>query len=54
MDPNTIPVLRHIGRFVPHNSKALVILTILSCLVNSMTMGYDGNMMYASIPHPDV
>ncbi|KUJ12605.1 MFS sugar transporter-like protein [Mollisia scopiformis] len=37
--------IRHVGRFVPHSSAALVVLTVLSCLVNSMTMGYDGNMM---------
>ncbi|KAF8851332.1 MFS general substrate transporter [Acephala macrosclerotiorum] len=45
MEPTTVPPIRHIGRFVPHSSAALVVLTVLSCLVNSMTMGYDGNMM---------
>ncbi|KAJ9500549.1 hypothetical protein H2202_003765 [Exophiala xenobiotica] len=39
------PVTRHVGKLVPTNSKLLIALVIMSCLVNSMTMGYDGNMM---------
>ncbi|KAK5023437.1 hypothetical protein LTS07_009312 [Exophiala sideris] len=39
------PASRHVGRLVPRNSKVLIVLVIISCLVNSMTMGYDGNMM---------
>ena len=35
----------HVGRLVPRNSKLLIVLVIISCLVNSMVMGYDGNMM---------
>ncbi|KIW56170.1 hypothetical protein PV05_04849 [Exophiala xenobiotica] len=39
------PATRLVGKLVPRNSKVLIVLVIMSCLVNSMTMGYDGNMM---------
>ncbi|EXJ85339.1 hypothetical protein A1O1_05703 [Capronia coronata CBS 617.96] len=43
--PSLAPATRLTGRFVPRKSGVLIVLVVLSCLVNSMTMGYDGTMM---------
>lgn len=38
-------VLGKAGKLVPRNSKVVIVLVIMACLVNSMVLGYDGNMM---------